>query len=563
MYDVSREFIQALERGEIQHIQGRIRTSYDRDVYLDDRNLVGEVSYSRQCTSNADEFGIGQLYAGTAQITVNSADLSRDELRGSTLYLQWCVDQFDWIPLGEWTITNPQRTSENLISITATDCIGMLDVAINDSFVGAITLEARIEKVKELTGVEFAQTADEIKELIGDTGCIFGSHFCSTCRAEVSAIAGYMGGFVFADRQNKIRFRKIDTSPVLVIPAKLRHSIKLDEYTFGIRGVAYRDKYGYTGVKEIEGNSKVNTSAVPVITENPYIWDIYSENQDETDRHYRSFLEYAAKNLAVPDWTPGEIEYYGNPALDLGDFVEILGGINGDKSTKFLITAEHWQFRGPHTLISAGAAESTVTDGAYGGISGNQQISAAINITKNISAVDLENTGSTSGIIAEGKFTVRERTTVFADITLNIRGTSDNEVQVNLLFDGVEHPVYFIGKTAENEPLTVHFSMHKTIENGIHTTDLKLSGNCEILHISAYVWGQNITAIQPEPTFAKDYEYSISGKSVTIKKYIGNAVNIAVPAKIEGLPVKIIGGGAFSDTEVEAVKIPEGVEEIE
>ena len=173
-----------------------------------------------ECTSDESEFGIGQLYAGTVQITVESSEFDRVNLRGGTLQLKWHVDNFDWILLGEWTIT---------------DCIGMLDVAINDDFVGAITLEARMNKVTELTGVEFAQTADEIKELIGCGNTIFGSSFCSTCRAEVTAIAEFMGGFAFADRQNRIKFRKIESKPVLQIPAKLRHSIKLSEYTFGIR----------------------------------------------------------------------------------------------------------------------------------------------------------------------------------------------------------------------------------------------------------------------------------------------------------------------------------------
>lgn len=551
MYDVSSEFIRAVERGEIQHIQGKIVTSYGRQVLLGEQNLVGEVSYSRQCTSNESEFGIGQLYAGTAKITVESADLSRDELRGGTLMLSWCVDQFDWIPVGEWTITSPERISENLISITATDCIGLLDVPINDNFVGAIKLEARINKVRDLTGVDFAQTSDEIRELMGGGNMLFGSSFCSTCRAEISAIAGFMGGFAYADRQNRIRFRKIGTSPVLTIPAELRHSIKLSEYMFGIRGVAYRDKYGHTSVREIEGG-KISTACVPVLSENPYIWDIYSENSEDIDRQYRSFLRTAAANLSIPDWTPGEVEYYGNPALEPGDFVEISGGINGSESTLFLITAEHWQFRGPHTLISAGAAEN-VSSGTYSA-TGSQQISATINTTKSISVVDFENHCA--------RFSVREQTAVFADISLNLQGLSDSVIQINLLFDGEMQSTLFYSKVYKNEPMTAHFSAYKIIESGIHTAEIKIIGDCEILRDSSFLWGQNLAVIQPEPTFANDYEYRISDNSVTITRYVGSTANIAIPAKIEGLPVRKIGGGAFTGTAVEAVKIPEGVTEI-
>lgn len=493
MYDLSAEYIQAIESGKIQKIEGRIRPKYGQDIILDDKNLVGEVSYSRQCTANESEFGIGQLYTGTAQITIKSGTIDRENLRGGALYLKWRVDVngFDWIPLGKWKITNPTRTSEDMISITAQDCIGDLDVPVNDNSVGVITLETRLKKVQQLTGVEFAQTAEEIRELIGDTGAIFGTTFCSTCRAEVAAIAGYMGGIAFADRSGKIKFRRFGTASVLTIPADLRHKISVSEYSFGIRGVAYRDEYGYTGVHEIEGGN-VNTACVPVLSENPYIFD--TSDTDRADRQYREFLQYAAANLEIPDWTPGEIEYYGNPALELGDYVKISGGINGKESTNFLITAEHWQFRGPHTLISAGASENAVTDGANSGTSANQQMFATINTTKNIHAVDLEITGETSGIVVSGQFSVREETTVFADITLNLRGMSDCEIEVDLFFDDVQQPSFFIGKIREDEPLTVHFCSHETITGGIHRAEVKLSESCEILGNSSFLWGQNIAS---------------------------------------------------------------------
>ena len=562
MYNLSSEYLEALERGEIQHISGQINPVYGGTIFLDENNLIGEVSYSRQCTANESEFGIGQLYTGTAEISVKSGDIDRESLRGGTLVLKWAVHGFDWILLGTWKITDPKRTSENVITITAQDCTGDLDVPINDNFVGAITLEARLEKIKSLTGVQFAQTAEEIKELIGNTGIIFGSYFCPTCRAEVAAIAGFMGGIAVANRQNKLEFRKFGTAPVLEIPADLRHKISLSEYSFGIRGVAYRDKFGRTSVREIEGGN-VNTAGIPLIAENPYIWENTALEQSEIDHQYRGFLKYAATNLKLPDWTPGEVEYYGNPALELGDLVEISGGINGEKSTDFLITAEHWVFRGTHTLISAGASENAVADGGNGGISANQQMYATINTTKNISAIDLESTGKTSGNILSQNFSVREETAVFADITLNLRVLSSSEIKVNLLFDDIENRAFFVKSVTENEVLTAHFSAHEIIGNGIHKVDVVLSENCEILGFSAYIWGQNIVEIQPEPTYASDYEYEIIENSVRIKKYIGSAKNIAIPQKIEGVTVKIIGGGAFTGTAVEAVKIPEGVEEIE
>ena len=61
-----------------------------------------------------------------------------------------------------------------------------------------------------------------------------------------------------------------------------------------------------------------------------------------------------------------------------------------------------------------------------------------------------------------------------------------------------------------------------------------------------------------------NYEYEISGNSITITKYKGPGGNVAVPSVINGKPVKKLGFGSFGEfSMVKNVTIPEGVEEIE
>ena len=64
-------------------------------------------------------------------------------------------------------------------------------------------------------------------------------------------------------------------------------------------------------------------------------------------------------------------------------------------------------------------------------------------------------------------------------------------------------------------------------------------------------------------TTADDYEYEIINGYVRLTKYIGSYTAIITPTEIEGKPVKVIGEECFMDTFVIAVKIPEGLEEIE
>ena len=74
-----------------------------------------------------------------------------------------------------------------------------------------------------------------------------------------------------------------------------------------------------------------------------------------------------------------------------------------------------------------------------------------------------------------------------------------------------------------------------------------------------------ITTAPPVTTAtpAEEFEYHTydDGTKVWITKYSGNATHVVVPAKIDGLPVKIVGG--FYESAVESVWIPDGVEQID
>lgn len=567
MLDVSQAFLDALESNEVQHIFGQISPKKGSIIYLDDKVLVGSPSYTRQCTSVSNEFGVGQLYTGTAKITVDLPDIRKEILRGADLQLDFRVGSSEFISLGSWTITDPQRDSSGYINITASDCIANLDVPINVDYVGVITLEDRMKKVTELTGIRFAQTPEEIYNLIGGLDLHFGTTFCKTCRGEVAAIAQLMGGFAFADRDGKIAFRRIGKEPVMTIKAERRHNIKLGEYTFGIRGVAYDNGYGHTTVLPFGNDKEIpNTSAIITLSDNPYIDITATQTDDETDRRIKMYLEPVAKNLDIPIWTPGEIEYSGNPALDLGDMIKIEGGINGDQETYFLITADYWQFRGPQTLISAGAAENNLAAAANTGKSPTQQMMTTVKVTKSITAVDLKGyPGLLSDALrtaAEGSFSCREETVVFIDVTAIVSGSDVSKITLNVLFDGVRQTVHGIESIGENDIITLSFGLNITAAAGIHSVSAEAAGDGEIQRITAFVWGQGIVGEQAVPTGSDDYEYITADNSTTVTKYIGTKKKPSIPDTLGGAPVRIIGDEAFMYSDVEFVYIPDGVEEI-
>lgn len=59
-----------------------------------------------------------------------------------------------------------------------------------------------------------------------------------------------------------------------------------------------------------------------------------------------------------------------------------------------------------------------------------------------------------------------------------------------------------------------------------------------------------------------DFEYSVKDGKATITSYLGNGDIVDIPAELDGYPVAVIGKGAFEDSNITAVRLPEGIEEI-
>lgn len=557
MYDVSAEYLSAISRRSMQHIIGMITLLDGRQIALDE-NIIGRPSFNTQCTEDVENFAIGQLYTGEVELSIKMPDIERSQLRGGTVVLLFRVTGAeDRVPLGVWTITDPQRTDEHTIAIRGADCISKLDVPITDNTVGNIKVAARMAMVRRLTGVEFAQTVAELTEMSGiDLENRFGSTFAPTCRAEVAYLAQLMGCIAYADRFGRIAFRKIGTSPVLTIPAELRHKASLCEYSYGIRGVQYTDAYGVVDAVSWEKETAPNTSAlVALSTGNPYIWDGNSS--------YSLWLEPIADNLRdVPDWTPGEVDYYGDPALDLGDMVQLSGGITSGESTLFLITGINWQFRGPQTLISAGAGE-TASDSTTAGSSGASSVMTVINNTKTNVAVDLEpyegELFPELRKVAEGAFSVRGQTLIFVELTATVDVEEASRLRFHVLYDGVKQTVHSIDTVRADTYCTVSFTVPLTAEQGRHSVSIEADGSGYLDRINACVWGQDITAEISTHTYPDDYIYHAD----TIDKYIGMDDQPAIPSQLGGMDIKVLGADSFTHSAVRYVYIPKGVERIE
>jgi hypothetical protein len=558
MYQVSQQFRQALSSGAIHHIRGTITLANEETIALSDDNIK-RPTFSQQCTSDPDSFGIGQLYTGTVELTMLDAeDLQRESLRGGTVTLEFGLEGHDeWVPLGIWNITDPQRGSENSIIIKGVDNTSKLDVPIDNKFVGHIKMTDRIRAVKAKSGLEFAQTPAELTALAGTdvtSNAVYGTTYAATCRAEVAGIAQFIGGIAYIDRTGKIVFRKLgDNSGQYVINAARRFKADLGEYSYKVTAISYTDEYGDTITTEEAAAEDANTRAnIALTSDYPYLWQDNDEDKQAAMNRIRNNLS----NVGV--WIPGSIDYAGDPTIDLGDRVYLTGGVTGVTQSAFIVTAQTWQFRGPQTLICAGDAEgSTLTGSAQGSTQGSKA-KTVVGETMKLIELDSFPQTLTSKLkeIADGDFVCKKKAAAVITCTLNVTGTTGAALDVHVLLDGVMQTIFAEEDIPAGSKRTISLTVPVSLDPGVHVASVAARGGAQISRIVANVYGA-IDAYIGELTFDGDYEYQLN----TINAYIGESLAPNVPAKI-GSTIKAIGEEAFEGSLVKYAYISDGTEAI-
>jgi len=576
MYEVSEDFMTAMRGEPYQRIRGIIECTNGDDILLDDTNLLDDIQTESQCVENLDTFNFGELYTGSTEFTVCIDGIVASELRYGLVILEFGAvlenGETEWIPLGQWDIMTADRTSENQVKIKGYDMTNRLKVPLTDHTIGRLTIESAMKQIEKDCGVEFEQTPQELQELFFNPetpwvniSAVFGNQFHNTGWDEVRAISQVLGGFAFANRHGRIEFKRFDQryrsdGGSFVIPAKRRFSVKLAEDYCISPSVAYT--YSNGKVSEFGSGKWVLNFA-----NNRYL--------DTLNKGVRSIFYNIA--YMVRHWKAGEIEFYGNPAIDLGDMVHLSGGVvknqfieGAEIATAFLVCGIRWKFRGGQTLISSGVSESSTSSssGSSGGsgVSGSVTYQTTINQTEKVKKVDLN---AVSGFLFEeftavrGAYSCRSDTTVFTACTFVFLGTETSTVTASLTVDGVQHSLQPRVTLHENEYTTLNFQVSETMSGGTHSVEIVLTGNGEIESADAYVWGQNVTDESPEHTEDEDYTYTVTDGLTTVTGYRGQSKYPNIPTILGGGRTTIIGNTAFSDSLITAVYIPDGVTEIQ
>lgn len=570
MYPVSQAFLNAIDNANMQHVRATIVQADGTELTFEDNDFTESPVVNKQCTEDADTFSFGQMYVGTAEIVIDlegMSSTSTNRFKGGELQLEFGIDvdgsdEPEWIPLGVYDISEPISEPGKRIRIKAVDRLSRLQCNTQHLGDGYLRTDDILDYIGKTANVEFAQTAEQIAGMINrDVWFLWKVGFEKTCWEEVQKIAQMIGGFAFANRTGQIEFKqyKKPSQSCLTVSASKLKDASLAEYLYTVYSVTYTNGVYSKTYEQSDHYSSVE--AYITIEDNGYFHDVNGNNYAE---RYDTYLQPIVKVFENLRWTPGTIQYYGNPALDLGDIIT-LSNVNSSWSQYFLITADTWQFRAPQTLISAGASESGISSSSSGGGTAAASMTY-INTTKKIGRVDF----ATSEIqlyeaertVASGSYSVRDQSCCFCVVQLTMLADEDCTSGIVVYHDDIAQDYRAIQTLHEGEYQTINVSIPINASTGTHTVRVAAYGKAVVTAASAYIWGQELHKESPQYTSDSDYTYTVSNGITTVTGYIGSSLYPEIPTKLGGGATTVIDDHAFTDSEITAVFIPEGVTEI-
>lgn len=585
MYSTSEEYKTQINETRLHKIKGKIfpkNWPEDFEGFDITENLCGEISKYSQCTENSEALGIGAVYQGELNFSLTKPSFSA-EFYKSRVELQFGLvlesGITEWIPLGAYYIADIEKSGK-IMKIKALDRMSALDIpsGLNGQ---TYNFEQSMQIIKEKTGVEFAQTFEEIDSLVSiGLWQYYGFGEPATYRDLLREMAQLFGGFAFINRNGKIEFKRLDnTNPVAEIPAKRRHSLTLSERPLEFGELQYKSDSGDVTTYTFKGN------AATVYFENNGF--IYSGNT-------LIQLESIAESLKNVRYYPGTIEYSGNPALDIGDYIRIT---DGDADGELmLIGSDNWIFRGVQTLISPSedsASSSQVVKGKDGkdgingtdGKNGADGFSPTVEVSENtdnsyiLKITDKNGSFETPNLKGLPVIELLECDTQLSETILECDFKVLSENPQNICFSGDlvlyseslqnvgiryfldDSEINFAPQFSVDGYSTQHLSAFFVAESGEHNFKAVIDSDVAE-QIQGRIIGQNIRLVEAKPTTADDFIYFIENDTVKLIFYKGTETRIQIPSEIEGKPVTEIESNCFTDSQLKYAVIPETVEKI-
>lgn len=351
MYDVSEEYKAAIYKTPIySKITGTITLKNGNTVSIYDNSSASNIvknslSITNQCYSK-NKLEFGNAYIGQLTIALYN-DIDRNALYGAEIALSYHLKlangTYEAVPLGIYIISQAVRT-KRIVKITAYDKMQLLDMDFQSTETAG-KIYAVLQYIANITGIQLAQTEDEIEELTNGRRYITIAEDMEykTYRDIICDIATVLCCFATMTRDGKLKFVEYGTTTAEEIPAGHRNNTDIAEKVVNYDTLKFTGhKNIYTVVKSGQetGTTIIDIGFVPIIGKN----------------HTRDYVMVTLQNMidkiSELYYTPLACDVVNNPALELGDRLELTNGTATECSAPLMYYK--WQYHGFMSVKAVG-----------------------------------------------------------------------------------------------------------------------------------------------------------------------------------------------------------------
>lgn len=342
MYPVSNDYLnEIVNNNPTTRITGTLTLKGGASIPITNSTIAKAPTIMNQCV-NKTELKLGQAYQAQCNVSIYS-DINRYLIYNASLVLYFGLkigNTWEDIPLGVFIVSECIRTSNDVLQITALDRMNKLD----DDYTGdqiSGTAYSILNYIASQHGLILAQNQNEIEALPNGT-YIYGmpeKYRSKTWRDVVGDLAACLAGNALIDRNGKLLIQSFSKTVTRTLPASMRSKEKISDYLVS-----------YSSASCVKDNMllSVGTDSAQ---------DISLDNNDfvqlGTSDKTHNILTNILEAIGSIEYTPSDISWFGDPALDLGDLIEATGGAAG-VSTIIPVQKFKWTWRGNHQIVSVG-----------------------------------------------------------------------------------------------------------------------------------------------------------------------------------------------------------------
>ena len=363
MYSVSNAYKTAIRGlnpdsyvlGTITLLDSTIITIIDADI--------NSLDYINQCTPD-DGFSVGYTHTGEQGITIYDDMTNYRRFKGATIelkyYLKISATEYEGVPLGIFEVVEATRPTATTIKLVGYDNMTKFDVdyPLNDETTEKTPFQ-RLKDICVALGVELwvadAQAQFELSNMPNGTQkhVLVWSPEIITARDYLDYLCQLLCGFATIDKLGRLRivcWKLKGTITGYAIPDNLRKKSTFNDTV--LKYSAVNMSVSFIGGDDVFVKNviapEVPTGAGEVLSmyTNALIrGSLYNQAQTILDNIASVITNTDPENGTVMRWTPCDIQYTGDPALDLGDWVTYTGYTAGD-GIEVPIHKIDWKYRG-------------------------------------------------------------------------------------------------------------------------------------------------------------------------------------------------------------------------